>query len=60
MNQSDQNRAEHERNTNAIFGWIAAGTTMLAALLFLMFSTPVDRVANDGSKPATTGQSNTE
>jgi hypothetical protein len=54
---NDQERAEHQRNMNAAFGWIAAGAVVVVALLF-MFMSPTDRVASNG-KSMTAGQSTT-
>ena len=58
MDKTNHDRAEHLRNMNAGFGWIAAGTVLVVAMLF-MFSTPTAQVASDGSKSAITGQSTT-
>jgi hypothetical protein len=58
MDKTNQERAAHLRNMNAGFGWIAAGAVLVVALLF-MFTTPTARVASDGGKTATTGQSTT-
>ena len=58
MDNANHDRAEHQRNMNAAFGWAAAGAVLVVALLF-MFTSPTARVASDGSKTATTGQSTT-
>jgi hypothetical protein len=57
MDETNHDRAEHLRNMNAGFGWIAAGAVLVVALLF-MFTTPTARVASDGNS-TTAGQSTT-
>lgn len=61
MTNVDPDRAEHEHNVNAAFGWIAAGTVLVVALLFFMLAGPADRsdrMATDDGRSATTGQNN--